>query len=479
MTQPPVSFFEQVNRNFERAAALTGHPRGLLDIIKTCNSVYHFTFPLERDNGEVEVIHAWRAEHSHHKLPTKGGIRYSLDVNEDEVMALAALMTYKCAVVDAPFGGAKGGIRIDAKKYGKRELERITRRYAFELVKKNFIGPGIDVPAPDFGTGPREMAWIVDTYTALSPDKLEGAACVTGKPIAQGGIRGRTEATGRGVAFVTREVCGVGEDMAELGLSKGIEGKRVVIQGLGNVGSYTATFLQSMGAVIVGLIEFDGALHDPRGLDAAAIVKQWDGLPRGEKSIHKLVLPEGIRRLTQTAEALELDCDILIPAALENQITEENAPRIQAKIIVEAANGPVTSGASELLEQRGVLIVPDHYANAGGVLVSYFEWLKNLAHVRFGRMEKRFEEEAYRKILDAVGTRTGKPFTEQEIRDLAHGRDEAALVHSGLEDTMGTAYHRLREIRARNQGKADLRTAAFIDAIDKIAICYQDLGIFP
>ncbi|HEY4563321.1 MAG TPA: Glu/Leu/Phe/Val dehydrogenase [Thermoanaerobaculia bacterium] len=472
-----ISFFEQVNRNFERAAALTSHPRGLLDTIKSCNSVYHVTFPLERDNGDVEVIHAWRAEHSHHKLPTKGGIRYSLDIDEDEVMALAALMTYKCAVVDVPFGGAKGGIKIESKKYSKHELERVTRRYTFELVKKNFIGPGIDVPAPDFGTGAREMAWIVDTYTALSPDKLEGAACVTGKPIAQGGVRGRDEATGRGVAFVTREVCNVEEDMQAVGLSKGIAGKRVVVQGLGNVGSYTATFLQSMGAIIVGLIEFDGVLYDPKGLDAAMIVKQWNALRRGEKSLQKLDLPAELRWQGSPKDGLELDCDILIPAALEKQITAENAPRIKARIVVEAANGPVTTDASDLLNQRGVLIVPDHYANAGGVLVSYFEWLKNLQHVRFGRMEKRFEEQAYRRLLEAVGTKTGERFTEAEMMNVAYGADEADLVHSGLEDTMGRAYENLREIRGRY--KVDLRTAAFIDAIDKIAICYQDLGIFP
>jgi glutamate dehydrogenase (NAD(P)+) len=477
MANQNVSFFDQVNRNFERAAALTSHPRGLLDIIKNCNSVYHFTFPLERDNGEVEVIHAWRAEHSHHKLPTKGGIRYSLDVSEDEVMALAALMTYKCAVVDAPFGGAKGGIRIDGNAYNKHELERITRRYTFELVKKNFIGPGIDVPAPDFGTGAREMAWIVDTYTALANDKLEGAACVTGKPLAQGGIRGREEATGRGVAFVTREVCAVEEDMRSLGLSKGIKGKRVIVQGLGNVGSYTATFLQEMEATIVGLLEFDGALYDPKGLDAAAIVKQWRDQPRREKSLHKLVLPESVQKLSKAAEGLELDCDILIPAALENQITAANAPRIKAKIIVEGANGPTTSEASEMLDQRGVLVVPDHYANAGGVLVSYFEWLKNLAHVRFGRMERRFEEQAYQRILNSISVRTGKSFTEDEMQALAHGADEADLVKSGLEDTMGPAYHRLRDLHIKHE--VDLRTAAFIDAIDKIATCYENLGIFP
>jgi glutamate dehydrogenase (NAD(P)+) len=473
-----VSFFEQVNRNFERAAALTKHPSGLLATIKSCNSVYHFTFPLERENGDVEVIHAWRAEHSHHKLPTKGGIRYSLDVNEDEVMALAALMTYKCAVVDVPFGGAKGGIKIDSKKYSKAELERVTRRYAFELVKKNFIGPGIDVPAPDFGTGPREMAWIVDTYTALAPDKLEGAACVTGKPLAQGGIRGRTEATGRGVAIVTREVCDVEEDMKARGLSRGVAGKRVIIQGLGNVGSFTALFLQQMGAIIVGLIEFDGMLYDPRGLDAKAIVDEWNALRRTEKSMKKLTLPEGVT-LSPPQGGLELECDILIPAALENQITDENAPRIKAKIIVEAANGPVTSGASEMLDKAGVLIIPDHYANAGGVLVSYFEWLKNLAHVRFGRLERRFEEQAYQRIVEAIEVRTGKRFSAEEKTVIAHGADESDLVHSGLEDTMMNAYHHLRSIRNQHDGRIDLRTAAFIDAIDKIAVCYEDLGIFP
>ncbi|HEV8581731.1 MAG TPA: Glu/Leu/Phe/Val dehydrogenase [Thermoanaerobaculia bacterium] len=478
MSNDHVSFFDQVNRNFERAAALTNYHPGLLATIKNCNSVYHFTFPLERENGEVEVIHAWRAEHSHHKLPTKGGIRYSLDVNEDEVMALAALMTYKCAVVDVPFGGAKGGIKIDGKAYTRGELERVTRRYAFELVKKNFIGPGIDVPAPDFGTGPREMAWIVDTYTALAPDKLEGLACVTGKPLAQGGIRGRTEATGRGVAIVTREVCGIGEDMQALGLSPGLEGKRIIVQGLGNVGSYTALFLQEMGATIVGLIEFDGMLYDPKGLDAKAIVDQWNALRRTEKSMKKLTLPEGVA-LRPPQGGLELECDILIPAALENQITEENAPRVQAKIIVEAANGPVTSGASEMLAKGGVLIIPDHYANAGGVLVSYFEWLKNLAHVRFGRLERRFEEQAYRRILEAIEVRTGRQFSEAEKAVIAYGAEESDLVHSGLEDTMVNAYHRLREIRNRHDGKADLRTAAFVDAIDKIALCYEDLGIFP
>jgi len=465
------SFFDQVNRNFDKAAALTSHHSGLLSIIKTCNSVYHFTFPLRRMDGSVEVIHAWRAEHSHHKLPTKGGIRYSLDVNEDEVIALAALMTYKCAVVDVPFGGAKGGIRIDRNQYTVEELERLTRRYTFELVKKGFIGAGIDVPAPDFGTGPREMAWIVDTYTALVPDKLDSQACVTGKPIAQGGIRGRTEATGRGVAIATREACNVPEDMKALGLAPGLEGKRVVVQGLGNVGYHAALFLQEYGAVIVGLLEYEGAIHNPNGMDVLQVVAH-------RKATGSILNFPGAKNLDSSPQGLELDCDILVPAALENQITAENAPRIRAKIIAEGANGPTTSRASELLSERGVLILPDHYCNAGGVLVSYFEWLKNLSHVRFGRMEKRFEEKAFSRLLGAVTSATGKQFGPEEQKEITRGAEELDLVNSGLEDTMSTSYHRLREIRNQHQG-ADLRTAAFIDAIDKIAVCYQDLGIFP
>jgi glutamate dehydrogenase (NAD(P)+) len=467
-----VSFFEQVNRNFDKAASYTQHDPRLLTLIQNCNSVYHLTFPLRRDNGSIEVIHAWRAEHSHHKLPTKGGIRYSLSVNEDEVVALAALMTYKCAVVDVPFGGAKGGIKINSKDYSVEELERLTRRYTFELYKKSFIGPGIDVPAPDFGTGPREMAWIADTYVSLATDKLEALGCVTGKPIAQGGIRGRSEATGRGIAFATCEACSVAEDMKALGLPAGIAGKRVVVQGLGNVGHNAAKFLEQAGAVLVGISESEGAIHNPQGIQ---LEKLW---------AHRLETGSilnfpGAQNLATRRDALELDCDILVPAALENQINEENAPRVKARMVVEGANGPTTSEASAMLFERGVLVLPDHFVNAGGVLVSYFEWLKNLSHVRLGRMEKRFEESAYRRILKSVEGMTGKHLGDEEIASVTRGAEEVDLVNSGLEDTMVTAYHRLREIQGKHDKKFDLRTAAFIDAIDKIALCYGDLGIFP
>ncbi|NOX38138.1 MAG: Glu/Leu/Phe/Val dehydrogenase [Calditrichaeota bacterium] len=467
-----LKFFEQVNRNFDRAARLTDYPKGLLDQIKICNSVYHMTFPLKRDDGSIETIQAWRAEHSHHKLPTKGGIRYAANVNEDEVMALAALMTYKCAIVDVPFGGAKGGVQIAKWKYSQSELERLTRRFTFELIKKNFIGPAVDVPAPDYGTGPQEMAWIVDTYMAMASNELDALGCVTGKPITQGGVRGRKEATGRGVFFGIREACSIKEDMQKLGLSPGLDGKRVVVQGLGNVGYHAAKFLQEGGAIIVGLAEYEGAIYNPKGLDVDQVMAH-------RKETGSILNFPGAQNLENTIEALELPCDILVPAALENQITTENAPRIQAKIIGEAANGPVTAEASEILQQKGVMIIPDMYLNAGGVTVSYFEWLKNLSHVRFGRMGKRFEKKVNTQILELVEQLTGKKIPEDIFESIATGADEEDLVNSGLEETMINAYHEIREIRRQHKDEIDLRTAAFLDAIHKVARSYFELGIFP
>jgi glutamate dehydrogenase (NAD(P)+) len=465
-------FLEQVNRSFDRAAALTSHDPHLLNQIRTANSVYHIAFPIKRDDGSIEVIEAWRAEHSQHRRPTKGGIRYSIDVSEDEVTALAALMSYKCAIVDVPFGGAKGGIRVARADYSDAELERITRRYTFELAKKNFIGPGVDVPAPDYGSGPREMSWIADTYMSLSGGELNALACVTGKPVTQGGIRGRVEATGRGVYFGIRSACEVAEDIKRLGLSPGLDGKRVVVQGLGNVGYHAARFLQEGGAVLVGLAEVEGAIHDSGGLDLEKVMAH-------RKEAGSLLGFPGATDIPRSADALELDCDILVPAALEGQIVEENAPRISAKIVAEAANGPTTALADQVLRERGVLVIPDVYLNAGGVTVSYFEWLKNLSHVRFGRLEKRFEEAAYGRLLRSVERATGTSFSAHEARRIAHGASEAELVSSGLEETMVAAYHEVREIHKRLDGKASLRTAALICAIDKIATAYEQMGIFP
>jgi glutamate dehydrogenase (NAD(P)+) len=466
-------FFDQVNHQFDRAARFTKHESTLLDQIKTCNSVYYVSFPVRRDDGTIEVVHAWRAEHSQHKLPTKGGVRYSPDVDEDEVMALAALMTYKCAIVDVPFGGAKGGVKIDRRRYSTGELERITRRYTYELVRKRFIGPGVDVPAPDFGTGPQEMAWIADTYASLMGGEVDALACVTAKPLAQGGIRGRTEATGRGVYFGTREACDTAEVMKPLGLSKGIAGKRVVVQGLGNVGYHAAKFLQEAGAVIVGLAEYEGAIARPAGLD----VEQVMAHRRERKSI--LGFP-GATDLPKSASALELDCEILVPAALERVLTAENAPRIKAKIVAEAANGPTTLEAEEVLLKRGTLMLPDLWLNAGGVVVSYFEWLKNLSHVRFGRLQKRYEEGAARRLLEAVQQSTGKRLSDEQVGLYTEGPDEEDLVNSGLEESIISAYHEIREIQQRHGADTlSLRTSAFISAIDKVARTYEEMGIFP
>ncbi|TVR31541.1 MAG: Glu/Leu/Phe/Val dehydrogenase [Balneolaceae bacterium] len=462
-------FFDQVNKAFDRAAAYTKFDKGVLAQIKACNDILHIQFPIEMDDGTIRVIDGYRVEHSHHKMPTKGGIRYSTMVSEDETMALAALMTYKCAVVDVPFGGAKGGIKIDPRKFSVHELERITRRYTFELFKKNFIGPGNDVPAPDMGSGAREMGWIFDTYRQLSDD-INAEGCVTGKPVGQGGIRGRTEATGRGVFFGIREACDNAEDMKEIGLKRGIEGKTFVVQGLGNVGYHSAKYMIEAGAILIGVAEYDGSIYNEKGIDLEKLMAY--------KTEHRGIAGyANAKNLETNTAVLEVECDILIPAALENQITEKNAPNIKAKLIGEAANGPVTDNAHKIIKERGALILPDSYLNAGGVTVSYFEWLKNIQHVRFGRMEKRFEENSYKKILSVIETISDRKFTQAELADLAKGGGERELVDSGLEETMVNAYNEINELRKHHN--VDLRTAALISAINKVGFMYDGMGIFP
>jgi glutamate dehydrogenase (NAD(P)+) len=429
-------------------------------------------FPVKRDDGSIEVIEAYRVQHSHHKAPCKGGIRFSDEVNQDEVMALASLMTYKCAIVNVPFGGGKGGIKINPRKYSEYELEKITRRYTSELVKKNFIGPGIDVPAPDYGTGSREMAWIVDTYASLKPGEIDAAGCVTGKPLTQGGVRGRTEATGLGVFFGVREVCNMEDQMQKLGLTTGIEGKTVVVQGLGNVGYHSAKFFREHGAKVIGLAEYEGAIFNADGLNEEDVFQH-------RKATGSILNFPGATNLAINTDALELECDILIPAALENVINRENAPRIKAKIIGEAANGPCTPEADEIFTQKGILCVPDMYLNAGGVTVSYFEWLKNLSHVRYGRMEKRFTENLNSHILSQIEELSGKKVSKIERDFIMHGPEEVDLVHSGLEETMIAATREIMEIWKSNPAIPDMRTAAYVSAINKVANSYAELGIFP
>ncbi len=470
--QQEYTFFQNVERSFDKAAKFTKWDLGILEQIKACNSVYRMRFPIKRDDGKVEVIEAYRVQHSHHKSPCKGGIRFSDEVNQDEVMALASLMTYKCAIVNVPFGGGKGGIKINPRKYSAYELEKITRRYTSELVKKNFIGPGIDVPAPDYGTGEREMAWIVDTYASLKPGEIDAAGCVTGKPVTQGGVRGRREATGLGVFYGIREVCNMPHIMNKLGLTTGIEGKTVVIQGLGNVGYHCAQFFRQAGAKVIALAEYEGAIYNA------------DGLHEEEVFMHRqqtgtiLNFP-GATNLNLNTDALEMECDILIPAALENVINKENADRVKAKIIGEAANGPCTPDADEIFLQKNILCVPDMYLNAGGVTVSYFEWLKNLSHVRYGRMEKRFTENLNARIIKQLEDLTGKKVDENERALILHGADEVDLVHSGLEETMSAATKEIMDIWMSNPDIPDMRTAAYVSAINKVANSYAELGIFP
>lgn len=466
------SFFAAVEKSFEKAAHYTRWDKGLLEQIRACNAVLRLRFPIKKEDGSIEVIEAYRVQHSHHKTPCKGGIRFSMGVNQDEVMALAALMTYKCAIVDVPFGGAKGGIKIDPKEYTTYELEKITRRYTSELVKKNFIGPATDVPAPDYGTGEREMAWIVDTYAALHPENIDAAGCVTGKPVSQGGVTGRREATGLGVFFGLREVCNMEGQMRKLGMTTGVGDKRVVVQGLGNVGYHTAKFFHQAGAKVVGIAEYEGSIHNENGIDIEALMEF-------RKRTGSILNFPGSTNLENNNSALELDCDILIPAALENVINGGNALRIKAKIIGEAANGPLTPEADEMLAQKGVLVVPDMYLNAGGVTVSYFEWLKNLSHVRYGRMEKRFNENVAAKILEEIEELTGKRVDEKNRSFIKHGADEVDLVYSGLEETMINATRQVMEVWEKNPEIPDMRTAAYVLAINKVATTYAQLGIFP
>lgn len=466
------TFFEDVCQYFDNAAQFLKYPHGLLDQIRSCNSVYRFRFPIRRGN-DLEVIDAWRVEHSHHQSPTKGGIRYSEMVNEDEVMALAALMTYKCAIVNVPFGGAKGGIRINPKNYTVAELENITRRYTVELAKKNFIGPAIDVPAPDYGSGEREMSWIADTYQTLNPGQLDGLGCVTGKPIALHGIKGRKEATGRGVAIAIRECVNVVEDMTPLGLKAGLPGKRVIVQGLGNVGYHTAKYVAEFGGIVVGICEYEGAIYNESGLDLEEIMKH-------RKETGSILGFKGAKKeFKNSAEGLEQECDILVPAALENQITEHNISRIKAKIIAEGANGPTTPPAAAAFIKKGGIIIPDMYCNAGGVTVSYFEWLKNLSHVAFGRMDKRYEETANLNLVNMVEASTGVKLSSIQRSTIVKGASELELVNSGLEDTMIRSYHEIRSVKKSNPKIDSLRTAAFVSSIDKIAVSYMNLGVWP
>jgi glutamate dehydrogenase (NAD(P)+) len=463
------SFLEMVKTFYWKAAAKSDVEHGILENIHNTDSVLRVTFPIKRRSGETEIVTGYRAQHSHHRLPCKGGIRYSPDVDMQEVMALASLMTFKCAVVDVPFGGAKGGVCINWKDYDVEELEKITRRYTLELAKKNFIGPGIDVPAPDMGTGGREMSWMASTFAEFAKGDVNALGCVTGKPVNQGGVRGRVEATGLGVYYGTREFLNHEEDCKRAGLSEpGIAGKTVVIQGFGNVGSWAAKYFHQAGAKVIAVLEHNGAIYNPDGLGDP------EELLRFKESKGTLIGFPGAQKIAVAEEALYLDCDILIPAAAEQQIHKDNADKIRAKVIAEGANGPITAAAEAILLKKNVLILPDLLLNAGGVTVSYFEWLKNLSHVRFGRLNKKWEEHGKARIVDFLEERLGKSLTDAERALIIAGGDEESLVHSGLEDTMINAV--AETIATSKEKNVDYRTAAFINAIRKIASASRGAG---
>ena len=464
------TFKESVDLMYDRAVKTLNLPIGLAEQIRTCNAVYQVRFGVKL-KGEYKIFVGWRAVHSEHILPVKGGIRFAEIANQEEVEALAALMTYKCAIVNVPFGGSKGALKINPNDYDEEDLEKITRRFAHELIKKDLVNPNLNVPAPDMGTGEREMAWISDTFQNLYPNQINGMGCVTGKPVHNGGIRGRTEATGRGVQFGIREFFRHPEDLKLAQIEGGLDSKKIIVQGLGNVGWHAAKFLsEEDGAKIIGIIERDGAIYSEKGLDVNDVlnyIKENGGVKNFPNS-----------SFTESGqELLEKECDILIPAAIEGVINSSNAARIKAPLIAEAANGPVTFEADSILRKKGIVILPDAFLNAGGVTVSYFEWIKNLARIRFGRLERRHEEMKGKLIVETLETMLNAKVPNDLKNKLIEGADELDLVRSGLDDSMRDAYKNIRETYYSMNNVDDLRTASYVVAIKTIAKGYESMNL--
>ncbi len=465
-----MTFREGVDLMVDRAALAMRLSPDALKVVKACNAVLQLKFPVKLKH-RTEVISGWWAIHSAHRLPAKGGLRYSMIVSQDEVEALAALMTYKCAIADVPFGGAKGGLMINPDHYDENELHEITRRFAIELARKDFIHPATNVPAPDMGTSAREMMWIAETYKTLFPEELNHEACVTGKPLNHGGIPGRVEATGKGLQFALEEFFRHPELVTQAGLADGLSSQRVVVQGLGNVGYHAAKSLaEECGVKIIAIIERDGVITNESGLnvhDVRQHLVETGGLkhfPDGNYS------PNG-------AAALEMACDILIPAALESQIHAGNAMQIQAKMLIEGANGPVTYEADEILRRRGITVLPDVYANVGGVTVSYFEWTRNISHMRFGRLQRQYDEMRGDYLITAMNKLTGNKVDEQISKKIVKGASELDLVRSGLDDTMRMAFQDIREIMKQYPDIKDYRTASYVLALGKVVQNYEDIGL--
>ena len=462
-------FLNSTNRLFDQALSYTEISPDLATRIRVSNSTYTINFGVKL-RKEIHTFTGWRSVHSEHFEPAKGGIRYDINASQEEVEALAALMTYKCAIIEVPYGGSKGALKINPKEWTKSEIEKITRRFAQELIKRDLIHPAQNVPAPDVGTGAEEMAWIADEYRRIHPTDINALACVTGKPTQKGGLVGRSEATGRGVQYIIREFFRHEEDYLKAGFKGGLKDKKVVLQGLGNVGYHAAKFLQEEdGCRIVCVMEHNGAILNPDGLNIEKIKSHqsehgsFEGCSEGKFEAN-------------TSEFLTMECDILIPAAKENVIDKTIAQDIKAKLIVEAANGPITFEADGLLNERNVTIIPDIMANAGGVAVSYFEWIRNLRHIRFGRLEKRRNAFQFDTLISAIETMTGKEMPDKFKEQFIEGANEIDLVRSGLDDMMREAYQKVRQIMIEND-IPNLRTAAYKVALDRIATSYDSIGL--
>lgn len=462
------SFRASVDHMVDKAAAIIKLPDDLTRKIKVANATYTVRFGV-RLRGRLETFTGYRSVHSEHREPVKGGIRYAPGANQDDVEALAALMSYKCSLMEIPFGGSKGALVINPGDWEEPELEKITRRFTQELAKRNLISPSQNVPAPDMGTSEREMAWIADQYKRLHPTELNSWACVTGKPANKGGIRGRNSATGRGVQYALREFFRHPRDVKRAQLSGRLGGKKMVLQGLGNVGYHAGRLLAEQDDVcIITVVERDGCVHNESGVDVEALHQHMmatggcAGFP-------------GFRE--DDGDPLCQECDILLLAAKEGVVHEGNADAIRAPLVLEAANHPVTSAADILLAQRGTVIIPDMYANAGGVTVSYFEWVKNLNQIRFGRMQRREHERHTRELLEAMEGLTGKKVPDEMRLRLVGGPTEEDLVRSGLDDTMRQGYSDISACYNSRDDIPDLRTAAMAISLQRIADAYRSLGL--
>ena len=462
------SFLENVNMMVNDTLNHIDIDPNIAKILKTCRSVLQVKFPI-KIKGEIKIFHGWRAVHSNHRLPVKGGLRFANNVNQEEVEALASLMTFKCAVVDVPFGGAKGGLLIDPQKYDEESLEKITKKFARELIRRGYLSPARDVPAPDVGTSQREMGWILDAYKSLRPDDINHMACVTGKSVDHGGIKGRLEATGRGVCEALKEFFRHSKDVQQAGVSKELSDQKIIIQGFGNVGFNSAKALFENGAKIVAIAEKEGGIFNNQGINI-------NELEQYQLEKNTILNFPNTKLIKNSKDLLSYDCDILIPAALENAISLENVDDIKAKINCEAANGPTTYRADQRLNEKGKIIIPDIYANAGGVTVSYFEWIRNISHIRMGRLNKRYEGHRGEAILKAIEHISPNKLPQEVINQLVHGANEEDIIASGLEDTMRVAFQEILATKEKYNIN-NYRMATYAIALKKIEKSYLELGI--